>query len=177
MMGRLGGILLMLLLATNGYAGGARASSPAALKAAYVYYFTKFVRWDSQGDQSQQDVLVCVLGGDAVLHQQFESVAGKRAKSGQMAVKLLPSTPQVEVLSGCQILFVAGDYHAPASLPLSLSALPGVLSVSDNHDFQGIIHFVIDNKKLGFEIDYSQAQLQGLSISSKLLRLATKVHE
>jgi hypothetical protein len=75
-------------------------------------------------------------------------------------------------------MFVSGS--DAQSVPDGLAAVRGmpILTITDaarDADAKGIIHFVIRDNRVRFEIDDRTAAESGLSISSKVLSLAVAV--
>ena len=168
-------LLLALLLAAP---AAGRADATAAeydVKAAFLYNFTKFVDWPPSAFHDDRSSLrLCVLGEDPFggSLQTFvkEEVAGRKVtvlRSGWM------SDP-----SGCQILFVSRSEEERLTEILAAVRGAPVLTVGDMEGFLekgGIINFILQGSKVRFEINQESAELAGIKISSKLLRLATRV--
>jgi hypothetical protein len=78
----------------------------------------------------------------------------------------------------CQVLFISRSERD--KLPQILEAVRGapVLTVGDTQGFLeqgGIVNFVLEGSQVRFEISQESAERVGIKISSKLLRLATRV--
>ena len=145
--------------------GPARAEALEApeydLKAGQLSKFPEFVTWPAPGGQ----VTVGVLGNDPF----------GAALDGVMKVK---RSKRVEDLKGCQIIFISKSEQG--NIPGIIAALAGtnVMTVGDSDGFVkqgGVIGFVIDGGKVRFEINQAAAKRAGVVISSRLLKLASKV--
>jgi len=166
---------LVLLLALP-LAARAQASAPEyAVKAAFLYNFTKFVEWPPEAFPDERSQFkVCVLGtdpfGKSLDAIGEESVAGRR-------ISLLHSG-EIREPEGCHILFVSRSEKDRLPQVLADLKQAPVLTVGDTGGFLdhgGIINFILEGGKVRFEINQEAAERAGIKISSKLLRLATRV--
>jgi hypothetical protein len=168
-------ILLTALLAVPGTAGAEAAAPEYDVKAAFLYNFTKFVEWPSSAFHDDSSSLrLCVLGEDP-FGESLETVAEEAVDGRTLTVV---RTGWMSDPAGCQILFISRSESK--RLPRILAAVQGapVLTVSDVDGFLeqgGIINFLLQGSKVRFEINQQRADQAGLKISSKLLRLATRV--
>ncbi len=168
-------LLLALLLAVPGAARGERvAASEYDVKAAFLLNFTKFVEWPPAAFSSDTSMLLCVLGDDP-FGKSLELVSGEQIAGRKVQLLRIREMPEPE---GCQIVFVSRSERR--RLPEILTHLRGepVLTVADTGGFLeqgGIINFTLEGSKVRFEINQDAAGRAGIKISSKLLRLATRV--
>jgi hypothetical protein len=162
---------LLLLFWPAGWGAAEEPVTEYAVKAAFLYNFSRFVTWPVPPGQP---FVVGVLGenpfGDAL-----ESIAGKPVGGDRLAVRLLQSA---EEIGACRILFVAASEERRLPEILRRTALLPVLTVSDMERFAqrgGIIGLRTVDNRIRLEINAAAAQRAGLAISSQLLRLATLV--
>jgi hypothetical protein len=103
------------------------------------------------------------------------TIAGKAINGRQVQVKRYRSDRQLEF---CHVLFVSRSERR--RLPEILEILKGqpTLTIGDQIDRfcvqGGMIGFVMENKKVRFEMNNAAAESAGLRISSKLQRLAIR---
>ena len=170
------GFLLLAVLLGESPADGAGETAPEYdVKAAFLYNFTKFVEWPSWAfHDDRSTVRLCVLGedpfGDSLQEFAEGEVAGRRVTV--LRVRSM-GTP-----AGCQILFVSRSERERLPLILREVRDAPVLTVGDMRGFLeegGIVNFVLDGSKVRFEISLEAAARAGIRISSRLLRLATRV--
>ena len=167
-------LLLALLLAAP--AGGAQdTASEYDVKAAFLYNFTKFVDWPATAfHDDRSTVRLCVLGDDPFGESLREIAEGEVA--GRRLTVLTVSS--MNDPAACQILFISRSERE--RLPEILAAVRDapVMTVSETKGFLeqgGIINFVLEGPRVRFEINQGAAERAGLKISSRLLRLATRV--
>lgn len=164
-------VLTVALLALTGTAVGAPAApSVKEVKAAFLCSFAEFVEWPAAANQGP--VTIGVLGEDP-----FGSLLETTAKVRALQTKALEihRLTRMEDAVRFRIVFVSAS-EAP-KLDHVLRSLEGtsVLTVSDIPGFAargGVIGFVLEGKRVRFEINVAAAERSGLQISSRLLNLA-----
>ena len=146
-----------------------------ALKAAFLYNFTRFIDWPSSAFAgSFESFDVCVLAGPAFRREveavfQGEQVAGR-------AVRVLFPAP-LEDLKGCHLLYIAREEGQAARHLSDLGQTP-ILTVGEGRRFLeqgGLIAFQVENERVRFDVNRRRAEAAGLIISSKLLRVARQL--
>ena len=156
-------------------AGAATADPPseAALKAAFVYNFAKFVEWPA--NTAATDALtVCVAGTRPELATSLAGLAGKSAQGRALAVK---NNVLAADLDSCQVLYLGSDARALAG---QARGRAGLLTVSDVPGFAqsgGMIGLFSEGERIRFEINPRSAEAAGLKVSSQLIKLAKVVQE
>jgi len=141
------------------------------LKAAFLYNFAAFTEWPAEVGSTLN---LCIYGADP-FGAEAEPLVGK--KVGERSVSLLRKA-QGDSLKGCQMVFIANA--ASGQLPRVLEALRGqaVLTVADAPGAmqQGVmLNMALTQGRISFESNLVAARGARLSLSSKLLRLATEV--
>jgi hypothetical protein len=144
------------------------------VKAAFLYNFARFVEWPAGGDGTMR---VCLFPADSFSDVLERTVAGKTAHGLPFEIRRLE---RFDDSLGCDMVFFgAMGARRESALLGSLVSLP-VLTVGDRSPFAargGMINFVVDGGRVGFEINRKAADRAGLRISSKLLELARLVDE
>jgi hypothetical protein len=146
------------------------------VKAAFLLNFTKFVEWPAAAFESPgSPVSICVVGGDPFGSALNEIVAGEVVNGRKVAVKSMRLPPPPK---SCQVVFIG---RSEKEVPKIISGLgPGVLTVGEGDGFiryGGVIAFVIENRRVRFDISQSAAEHAGLKLSSKLLNVARSVEK
>lgn len=151
----------------------AQRPSEYQVKAAFLLNFTKFIDWPPGAlSDPNGPFTICLLGDDPFGPVLDQMVEGEKVGNHKVAVERLQSKPS----SGCQVLFVSSSEK---DIPDILGTIaPGVLTVGDKESFVregGIIGFVLDHRRVRFDISQSAAAKASLKLSSKLLSVARTV--
>jgi hypothetical protein len=168
----IGGLLLALFLAAMA-ARAADRSLEYAVKATFLYKFASFVEWPAGAFAHESAPFdLCVVGTDPFGGRILEkAVAGQHVGRHPIVLRRLAKAAP----SDCHAMLVSGPGTADA-----LNAVRGTptLTVTDAafDKTAGIIHFVIVDDRVSFDIDNVAAARNHLVISSKLLALARRVN-
>lgn len=175
---RLGGLHLLCAVASLAvlWAGAsARADEIASRKypllSAYIYNFTQFTTWPAGA--VRDSFTVCVVGanpfGGALDPMKSRTVQGK-------AIVIRHFSHGESSLSSCNILYIAPSESGNVrSIIAALNGAP-VLTMSELEGFTadgGMVEFTPEQGRIGITIGLSAVKAAGLSISSKLLSLAS----
>lgn len=159
--------LLALLVALAAQGADARAQVDAeTLKAAFIYNFAIYTTWPPP----PRDVVAITLCVDrtSTLVRALRELAGKRVQQRTLTVREVDAT--AAPLAGCDILITTAARPGPAP------AERGLLTVCDCDGLPAstgsMIALVREGDRLRFDVDRQAAEAAGLSLSSKLLRLA-----
>jgi hypothetical protein len=146
------------------------------VKAAFLYNFANFVEWpDGALGPAGAPIKVCVVGADpfgGALDDAFRDqvVQGRRVQ--------IVRGPTLAAVGRCHILFLSqSEQDRWPALLKELGNAP-TLTVADGPPLVrqgGMVNFVIEAKRVRFEINRGAAEHAGLRISSKLLALARLV--
>ena len=153
----------------------AQRSNPSEyeVKAAYLYDFGKFVAWPKAA--AVGDFNICVLGTDPFGASFDATIAGETIDGKKVVVNRI-AKPQEAV--NCRILFISASEESQLKEILAALDKTSVLTVSDISQFTrrgGMIQFVIDAKRVRFEVNVTSAERAGLILSSQLLKVAINV--
>lgn len=143
------------------------------IKSAYLYNFLKYIEFP-QSTQQRKNFFVCVLGEDP-FDSALDAMSGRVAKGVQVNVKRFTNKAQVDK---CHIVYISQSQHAKIEKVLNyLSTMP-IVTVSDIEDFVtrgGMIGFTTGDKKIGIEINLTNARKAKVKISALLLEIANIV--
>lgn len=161
------------LLLALAFAASAR---PAILpeyqaKAAFLYNFALFTEWPAGVGNT---LTLCIQGKDP-FDAAVDELHGKAVGSRQIAIE---RRPVADSLKDCQIVFI--PQSSAGALPATVARLRGsaVLTVAESPGatHQGaMLNMSVARDRITFSANMKAAQQSGLSLSSKLLRLATEV--
>lgn len=148
-----------------------------AVKATYLYKLAPFVNWPPTAFAAPDTPFrICVVGDDPFDDFLENAVTGRRFGTHPFAVRRLDTlSPGAD----CQIVFIS---RMPSQgMRQALEAVRGkpVLTVVDSTvPVQGgIVQFVMDHGRVGFDIDTAAAARNHITLSSKLLNLALAVRD
>jgi hypothetical protein len=144
------------------------------VKAAFLLNFTKFAEWPPTAfSDPQAGIAICILGSDPFGHSIDDVVQGEVVDGRKVLVRRISQPPEPQM---CQVLFVDPALKEPAKILEGLP--PGVLTVGEGARFLrdgGMVSFVIENRRVRFDINITASENGHLKLSSKLLSVARSV--
>jgi YfiR/HmsC-like len=139
------------------------------VKAAFLYNFAKFVEWpDARFQTADEAIVIGVLGNDDFADRLARIVAGKRVRGRGLVVH---SGDAIAEIGDCHIVFVAGAAAERVNRVLAAVG-PATLVVGETASFArrgGMINFILENRRVLFEINVQALTRAGLKASSQLL--------
>lgn len=143
------------------------------VKAVFLFNFTQFVEWPEKIFSADNEPLVIgILGDDPFGAFLDETIKGESVNGHPLKVQRFTKLDQ---LTTCHVLFISQtEKNQVKSILLGLER-KSILTVSDINNFAkqgGMIRFVTESNKTRIRINLEAAKKEGLTISSKLLRLA-----
>jgi hypothetical protein len=195
--------LIVLILALFGTPIPAGAESDSAsgreyqIKAAFIYNFIKFVDWPKEKMADSNEPITIGIIGSKDFIKAFDPIIHKKVKNRNISIKYFECyeklkksqedegqwNQKMESLKTCHVLMFCICYSVRIKdTSQIIKALKGspVLTVGETAGFLesgGIINFLMEDKKVRFEINVAAVKKSRLKISSKLLRLAKRVVE
>ncbi|MCC6923301.1 MAG: YfiR family protein [Nitrosomonas sp.] len=171
-------VLLMLL----GLASGAPAYAPPVMaaeldeyrvKTAFIYNFLAFTQWP---DWNEQTFNMCVYGTE---HFGREIDALQEKTINDTPIRIIRIV-QLDELKRCQAFFFSQSAQMQLSAMLEFLQGAPVLTIADSANaasMGAMITMHLDQNRVKFEINLKSARDAQLMISSRLLQLATQVHQ
>lgn len=178
-------------LLTASLAATVCADSPAdreyRLKAAFLFSFVMFVEGEQFGWKSDEQApsdpnapMQIGIIGNTPFGKAFESLKGRTIKNRAVTVKWFKGVadlaetdgrrpqphPQIAAIRQCHILFICASEKSHIETLLNPIRTLGILTVADMPEFLeagGMVNFVIEDKRVRFEINSAatkRAQLQ-----------------
>lgn len=152
-----------------------RQASEPDLKAAILVNMLLFVDWPTPPGRVTDRLTVCHLAAGPVA-TALAQLGGKSLKGRPLQVVRADAA----TLSECHVLYLSPT--DATALPRLVSSLPasGMLLVGDSPGYlqRGVmLNLEIDGGRVVFDIDLRAARQAGLTVSSKVLRLARHVTE
>lgn len=145
------------------------------VKAAFLFNFAAFVKWpDGLFETPDTPLRYCTLDAGAVSRTLEQLIAGETLDGRPLELVRLGKGQQVR---GCHILFL-GAHADTASILSAHREERGALTVGDTEAFLeqgGMIALLRKRKRIHPVVNLDALDVSSLRLSSKLLRLATRV--
>lgn len=148
----------------------AQTGSPEALKAEVIYRVLMFVNWPAEREVPGRGLQLCMLG-EGRMEGALQGLAGRSIRQLTVDVRRLA---RGDSLAGCHLLYLPAPNAGPRQ---QLADLP-LLVVSDAaamFDQGAMINLQVEDGRIVFDVDLDAARRAGLTVSTKLLRLARYV--
>jgi hypothetical protein len=172
---RIGILLISALMSST--LGSAQSVSESALKAAFLYNFSKFTEWPGDALLPKAPLEFCVIAAPDVADALQSLATGHMLADHPLLVR---GTTLTGVLRGCHVLYAAGlDHHGSLTLLDLVRGLP-VLTITDNEEFAelgGVANFFLERDKTRFAINVGATERARVKISSRLIALAKIVKD
>ena len=150
------------------------STSEDDIKAAFLYNFTKFIDWPAAG--GPDPFRICIVAEPAFAAAVDRIVTGD-SMQGRPIVRLSPPAP--DAARACQILFLGRLENDRAERwTAAVRGLP-VLIVGESRgvwERGAHINFVLEDNRVKFDINTDATSAAGLTVSSKLLRVARSLY-
>jgi hypothetical protein len=169
-------IALALMLFAAGVATQESTPSEYQVKAAFLVNFPKYVEWPAEAfAETNSPIVIAVLGETKVTAELEKISAGRIVNGRKIVLKRLASGEESGVR---HILFVpaAEQKHFPKLLAKLKEG--SVLTVGESDDFlerRGIINLALRDQRIALEVNLTAADNARITISSKLLKVASVV--
>ena len=154
----------------------ATLSAEYRVKAGFLFNFPQFVEWPTRAfREARSPIVIGILGDDPFGRYLDELVQGEKIGERPLVVQRFA---RVEDIADCHILFVSRSEAGQFDKILARLRDRSVLTVGEEESFEragGMVRFVIESNKVRLRINPDAAKASELTISSKLLRLATLV--
>lgn len=171
-------VLVVFLLTTASTFVSASSRGENAVKAAFIHNIILLTEWPEHlsGD-GNNEIVLCVAGKTSI-PKPFTALSGK--KMGDMELRVVPAHLDT-TLPRCHVLFFTEDVDTE-SLVRMLGAVRSqpVLTIGEKPNVTklgGAVHFYKDQDRLRFVINPQRIAEQGLTMSSRLLQIATLIHD
>jgi YfiR/HmsC-like len=146
------------------------------LKAAFIYNFIAFTQWPADRSTSNATYRICILGADRAT-QPITALQGKSIHDHALTVARIDTVVQAR---SCDLVYLESPDIRLRDQLIQTAAGKSILTVSSRIAFAedgGMIEFVDVGDKVSFKINVDAVDHSRLRLSSKLLNLASIVHE
>jgi hypothetical protein len=160
-----------------GAAASAHAVNELDVKAALMANLLAFAEWPGPAAPPAGAPLVLCVGADQPLRAPLATLQGRLIRQWQLNIHVLLPT---EAVARCHALLVDNALLAARpALKQELRTLPLLSFADDGHAPEAPIGIRLDvgNGRVVFTVDLGAARNNGMSLSSRLLRLAREVRE
>ena len=175
-------ILIIGMLMVSGFNHGQIGdNTPSKIKVTFLYNFTRFIEWPE--DYKEGNFIIGVVG-DTPLYGELLAMKENMEKDnktfvtkGNQPISVLKYL-SYKALGKCHIVFVSNNCSNQLSSIVEKTTAHHTLLVTEKLDLieNGAgINFVINENKIGFELNRTQLIKKGLSVSNNLSNYATRV--
>lgn len=171
------GVRLLLFACLASGARGADATNEYAIKAAFLYNFTKFIEWPAGHFAAETSPIVIGVLGRNPFGSDLENIVRNRKVNGHpLVVRSIES-----VATKTDILFIPADEESRLQeTTLASLQTEATVTVGETPQFLnlgGTIAFTLSGGKIRFEINQAAADQAGTRVSAHLLQLAVTVRK
>lgn len=168
--------LVLVLGCASTHAGAAQSGAVSAdsVKAAFLYNFGSYVEWPPDV-LAAGDLVIGVVGADSIARELRRLLPGRTIENREVHARVL--RPK-DSLDGVHILYIGRVTEADTAALIERAAQRSVLVITDTPDRMqpgSMINFVIENRRVRFEIAPDAAERARLKLSSRLLSVALRV--
>lgn len=170
---------LALLVFALWAAAGVRGAEPTReydLKAVFLYNFATFAEWPESAFAQKDTPLVIGVLGDDPFGPVIDQVVADEMVNGRRLV--VQRYRRIQDIQQCHILFVSRSEADRLERVLGYVKDKPILMVSDIERFAatgGMVGFINQGNRVQLEVNARAVKDAGLTLSSKLLRLARLV--
>jgi hypothetical protein len=165
--------VISAFLFSSGPRLSAETSPEYQVKAVFLFNFAQFVDWPPKAfPEPQTPLVIGVLGEDPFGTYLDETVRGEKVKDRPLVVQRYRRVGEIKT---CHVLFISRSETDRLEQILASVKGRNILTVGDAEDFAlrgGMIQLVTEKNKIRMRINLEAVKAAGLTISSKLLRVA-----
>ncbi len=165
------------------------------IKGAFLYNFLKFIDWPKEKETHDEQHITIGIVGKNPFGKALDAIKGKSVGDKTVFIKYYPGYEDINKsakdnekklreyindLKKCHLVFICPSEKEDAAKILKSVSGVGVLTAADTEGFLetgGCLNFVIDDKKVKFEVHAGVLKKENIKIRSKLMRLAVRVVE
>ena len=143
-----------------------------AIKAAFLYNFTKFIEWPQSAFPNATTPFTVCAFADTAFRKELESIMSEEQVQGRPITIAPPNTDDFRTCHLAYFSKADGDRYQKG---LAAVRQAPVLTVGEGQRFLeqgGLVAFLLEHDRVRFAISKRAAEAAGLSVSSKLLRVA-----
>ena len=142
-------------------------------EAVFLFNLAQFVDWPARAfPDAKAPVVIGVLGDDPFGSYLDETLRGESVRNRPLMLQRYRRVSEIKL---CHVLFISRSESDRLEQIFGVLRGRNVLTVGDTEDFNsrgGMIRMVTEKKRIRIRINMEAVKAAGLTISSKLLRLA-----
>lgn len=173
-------LLVMICCSGTSAPATADATLETKIKVAYLYNFLRFVEWPLPADSAFR---LCIAGAKKEYHKPLQVLSSRTVRTQQIIITYLEINNGADLtqsLQQCHLVFITNLMQDQQDRIINTIANAEILTIGENEDFihqGGMINFIQQQNKIRFEVNLHAINQTQLQISSKVLRIATRVIE
>jgi hypothetical protein len=184
--------LMLVILVCQPIMAHAEAVQEYELKTAYLYNFALFTLWPQDWPPEAGNTMsICTIGQDQ-FGPTLDQLQGRKVREKRLIVRRAVSMEEAHT---CHVLYIAVSEQENMTKICESLRNSSILTVTDSNaalpmrnlistpsdsteivPMKGIINMAVENNRLVFEVDATNARQSRLVMSSKLLHLAKRVY-
>jgi hypothetical protein len=160
---------------THAVAAQPRAVSANSVKAAFLFNFGSYVEWPPEV-LATNDLVIGVVGADSIARELRRLLPGRTIENRRVHARTLRPG---DSLDDVHMLYIGRASERETAELIDRAARRSVLVITDTPDEMkpgSMINFVIENRRVRFEIAPGAAERARLKLSSRLLSVAVRIH-
>lgn len=170
-------IALIFLPLTSTYTFAQTVEEELLFKSAYIFNFAKFTTWPENKQLSERSTIKLCTIGNTPLVENLAALNNKKIQDRTLNVIHLNNTATVVE---CHLIYIGQTRLDQIKHTINAATGNPVLTISEHPSFTdigGMIELLHTNGTTKFRINLSSVENNGLKISSRLLILATIIHQ
>ena len=147
------------------------------LKAAFVLNFVRLVKWERVNNElDNSELSICALANSDFTNAVRSLAAGKLVGTRSIAVRINPNPDPAH----CRVVIVDATHYPIAREALNAVSDAPVLTIGNGPGLiplGGMFEFIVDQRKVQFDISLKAVQRAGLDVSARLLQLSRNLRK
>lgn len=178
-------VVAVLLIAMLGTLAGASRQDVdeqkvAKVKSAFLFKFTGFIRWpDNRFADEAAPIVIGILGADPFGTTLDDTVAGRTVANRPVVIRRITTNRSDDAvlkdIAACHILYIGKSEAARLKTWLDATKGTDTLTVSSLERFArrgGMVGFILEDRRILFEMNLDLVKGTRLKVSGKLLKVA-----
>ncbi|MFP4089463.1 MAG: YfiR family protein [Cyclobacteriaceae bacterium] len=165
-------LIFLLFFLLLGYTGFAQEYKYHPI---FIYNFSKYIEWPA--DKANQEFVISVVGNNTAYREMLDIMEKKKMiKNRPLVIKKCNNINEV---GQSDVVFITKYEKVNAQTLQDKLAFQGTLVITEHDGLAANgshINFVIEDSKIGFELNSASAQNAGLRVSNSLAGLAKKTY-